>query len=142
MIDISQVPPRVSPQMVQQISLDAQLENVNSSFADFTQFPESVVQVRPILIYTHYEGLPSFLFAWRVRLLWFVMRSTLNEAQVNFVTISRGVETDKIALLGKSEQIEPKLMNRNLLRAFHFPTRFSTSTSGFRFVVVDRTGLH
>lgn len=51
MIDNSQVPPRVSPQMVQQISLDAQLENVNSSFADFTQFPESVVQVRHMLIY-------------------------------------------------------------------------------------------
>lgn len=31
--------------MVQQISLDAQMETVNSSFADFTQFPESVVEV-------------------------------------------------------------------------------------------------
>lgn len=32
--------------MVQQISLDAQMETVNSSFADFTQFPESVVEVK------------------------------------------------------------------------------------------------
>lgn len=42
-----QVPPRVSPQMVQQISLDAQLETVNSSFADFAHFPESIAEVSP-----------------------------------------------------------------------------------------------
>lgn len=31
--------------MTAQISLDAQLETVNSTFADFTQFPESVIEV-------------------------------------------------------------------------------------------------
>lgn len=41
MIHYFQVPPRTSPQMTAQISLDAQLEAVNSSFADFAQFPES-----------------------------------------------------------------------------------------------------
>lgn len=34
------VPPRVSPHMTAQASLDAQLETGNSPFADFTQFPE------------------------------------------------------------------------------------------------------
>lgn len=37
------VPPRVSPHMTAQTSLDAQLETGNSPFADFTQFPESDV---------------------------------------------------------------------------------------------------
>lgn len=41
----NQVPPRVSPQVTAQISLDAQIEAGNSSFADFTQFPESVIEV-------------------------------------------------------------------------------------------------
>lgn len=40
-----EVPPRVSPQMTAQISLDAQLDVVNSQFADFAHFPESVVEV-------------------------------------------------------------------------------------------------
>lgn len=40
-----QVPPRVSPHMTAQTSLDAQLESGNSPFADFTQFPESAVDV-------------------------------------------------------------------------------------------------
>lgn len=36
------VPPRVSPHMTAQTSLDAQIETGNSPFADFTQFPESI----------------------------------------------------------------------------------------------------
>lgn len=44
-----EVPPRVSPQMTAQISLDAQLDVVNSQFADFTHFPESVVEVSSII---------------------------------------------------------------------------------------------
>uniref|UniRef100_A0A6B2EH71 Putative ral-gtpase effector ralbp1 n=1 Tax=Phlebotomus kandelakii TaxID=1109342 RepID=A0A6B2EH71_9DIPT len=36
-----EVPPRVSPQMTSQNSCDAQVEGTNTSFADFTQFPQS-----------------------------------------------------------------------------------------------------
>lgn len=39
-----QVPPRVSPQMISQISLDAQLDAADSSFADFAHFPETVIE--------------------------------------------------------------------------------------------------
>lgn len=39
------VPPRVSPHMTAQTSLDVQLETGNSPFADFTQFPESATDV-------------------------------------------------------------------------------------------------
>lgn len=39
------VPPRTSPHMTAQVSLDAQLESGNSPFADFTQFPDSDVSV-------------------------------------------------------------------------------------------------
>ncbi|GAB0089086.1 ralBP1-associated Eps domain-containing protein 1 [Sergentomyia squamirostris] len=39
-----EVPPRVSPQMTTQNSCDAQVEGTNSSFADFTQFPQSCVE--------------------------------------------------------------------------------------------------
>lgn len=42
---VAQVPPRISPQMTAQASLDAQMEGGNSSFADFAQFPESVIEV-------------------------------------------------------------------------------------------------
>lgn len=38
------VPPRVSPQMISQISLDAQLDAADSSFADFAHFPETVLE--------------------------------------------------------------------------------------------------
>lgn len=38
------VPPRVSPQMISQISLDAQLDAADSSFADFAHFPETVIE--------------------------------------------------------------------------------------------------
>lgn len=80
--------------MVQQISLDAQLENVNSSFADFTQFPESVVQVRHILICKFYKSARAVLI--------FV---AFNEAQAICVTIRRDLarETDKIATCGRTK---------------------------------------
>lgn len=46
-----EIPPRISPQITAQISLDAQLDMAHSQFADFTHFPESVVEVT-IISYT------------------------------------------------------------------------------------------
>ncbi len=50
-----QVPPRVSPQMISQISLDAQLDAADSQFADFAHFPETVIEheVRGLALYIY-----------------------------------------------------------------------------------------